>query len=185
MNGYAYSYRVGLTTVRKDVKCDFTKDKINEDSDLIVEEYIKDKLGEFSRMSQNSARNRKCIDMETIQVTEDCIVFTLYSEKELPAVGKSIRLFSQLLLAEEYFINLLLNNKLLFKTYVPVEVEDEETGKVEVIDASDSVTDSDFVKALIDFLLTPQYPYTKEKNNISNGIKEMKAIAVKTGLIKL
>ena len=182
MNEYAHFYRVGLTTVRKDIEFDFKKDMISENQS--VEKYMKSKLLEFSNISKNSVRNSKYVDMTSVQVTEDSILFTLYSENELPVVGKSLRLFSKLLLEENYFKDLLMNEK-LFKTYIPAEVVDKENGKVTFIDVSDSVSDSDFVKALIDYLLTPQYPYTKEKNDIGNGIKEMKAIAVKTGLIKL
>lgn len=182
MNEYNYSYQVGLTTVRKDIPFDFTTDMLGNKQR--VEDFIRLKINEFSNMSRNSLRNSKYVEMDSVRVFKDSISFTIYSENELPVVGKCIRLLSQLLLTEQYFVDLLLNRK-LFKTYIPTEKVNEETGKVEAIDVSDAISDSDFVKALIDYLLTPQYPYTKEKNEISNGIKEMKAIAVKTGMIKL
>ncbi len=182
MSEYRYSYEVGLTTVRKDIPFDFTTDMLEKE--YSVKEFIVSKIQEFSNMSSNSIRNSKYVDMDSVKIMKDSISFTLHSENELPVVGKCVRLLSQLLLSEKYFGDILLNNK-LFKTYIPTEKVDEETGEVEMIDVSSKISDSDFVKTLIDYLLTPQYPYTKEKNEISNGIKEMKAIAVKTGLIKI
>ncbi len=182
MNEYRHSYQVGLTTVRKDIMFDFTKDML--DATQSIEEFIILKIREFSNMSRNSVRNSKYVDMDSVRIMKDSISFTIHSENELPVVGKCIRLLSQLLLTEQYFADLLLNKK-LFKTYIPTERVNKETGVVEVVDVSDKISDSDFVKALIDYLLTSQYPYTKEKNEIANGIKEMKAIAVKTGMIKL
>lgn len=182
MDNYKYSYHVGLTTIRKDIQFNFTEDMLEDN--LMISEFIKTKIQEFSSMSMNSVRNRKYVDIDSIQISKDTISFVLYSENELPVVGKCIRLLSQLLLSEQYFVDLLLNKK-LFKTYIPTQVVDEETGTVQVVDVSDSISDAEFVKALIDYLLMSKYPYSQEKNDMNNGIKEMKSIAVKAGIIKI
>lgn len=179
---YENNTTLGLTPINQSVNVNFLEDKLS--SSESVENYILKSIKRFTHASMNSSTNSKGIDPDSIIIGERDIVFKLYSEKHLPAPGKCMKLLSKYLLEEEYFVNLKVGEK-LFKTYTPSEVVDTSTGQVKVIDAASKITDAALVKALIDYLLTPQFPYTPEKNNMRNAVEQMKALAAQSGIIKI
>lgn len=197
-SNYVCSYLIGLRLLQQDMEVNFLTDSLQTNSVLseeqfedsqknmkesFVKDYIIHTLAEFSDLSQKSKSNRKKVDMNSIKIGEKEIIFTLYSEKEIDA-GKSLQKFSHMLISEPYFNNIFLQRKKLFKTFNPAEVQDE-SGEVRVVDAEATISDSEFVKGLIDYLLTPQFPYTKEKNDMKNAVQQMKALAIQSGIVKI
>lgn len=179
---YENNVALGLTPINQAVNVDFLEDKLS--SSESVEEYIRRSIKRFTKASMNSSTNSKGIDPDSIIISQRDIVFRLYSEKQLSAPGKCMKLLSKYLLEEEYFVNLKVGEK-LFKTYTPSEIVDTSTGQTKVVDAASKITDAALVKSLIDYLLTPQFPYTPEKNNMRNAVEQMKALAAQSGMIKI
>ena len=128
---------------------------------------IPQNLAEFSAKSLESVYNRKEVDLDSVIIAERTIVFTLYSAQELPVLGKSIRLFSQLLSTELYFEPMVIKHK-LFKTFVPAE-NVSDTDEKTVIDAS-TVTDTELVIGLVKMLLKPEYSIS---TSMRNAIEKM------------
>lgn len=179
-NKYSYSYRVGLTPVSSEL-INFEEDKLSDKDrqSSSVKEYISTKIEEFSCKCLESVYNTKEVDMNSIMISERTITFTLYSIEELPILGKSIRLFSKLVLEEPYFQRLLVKGK-LFKTFIPVETKKNDN-KIEVIDVS-TVSDTELVKGLVEILAIPEYSIKPE---IRSAIQQMKVLAIKSSLIKV
>lgn len=171
---YKYSYKIGLTPISPK-KINFLEDKL--DTNLGVKEYITEKLEEFSLKSENSVYNAKIVDLSTVCITEKTISFTLYSMSELPILGRSIRLFSQLVLEKKYFENLLVKKK-LFKTFIPAENKVDES-KTYIVDVS-CISDTQLVQGLVEILSMPEYSI---KSDIRTAVEKMKVLAVESGLI--
>lgn len=174
-------YDMGMTLVNQKAKADFTRDKTSSNGS--VKDYIKKSFDEFSDQCKNSINNSKYIDSETIKISKNSITFTLVSEKELASPGKSLKQLSKMLLEDPYFEKLKVNGK-LFKTYATVEVADEENGKTQSIDVANIITDVDLVKALVDYLVEPQHPYTPERHAKRAAVDKMKVLAIQSGLLE-
>ena len=174
-------YDIGLALVNQKAEVDFTKDKIS--SEKTVKEYIIECTDLFSNEGKTSLKNSKYIDKDSIKILDKRITFTLCSEKELSAPGKSLKQLSNYLLKEPYFEQLKVNGK-LFKTYTTVDVEDEESGETQSIDVTNAIDDAELVKALVDYLMEPQQPYTKERHDKRVAVDKMKVLAIQSGLLK-
>lgn len=172
---YSHSYQVGLTPVASMKGKNFTRDDIR--AGLSVEEYLRDKIREYSDCSKNSVYNQKEVDLSTIVIGERTISFTLYSMEELPILGRSLRLFSQMVLEEPYFQELLVKKK-LFKTFVPAEKKRDERVN-EILDVS-RITDTELAQSVLGILALPECSIRKE---VRRALEQMKVLAVESGLL--
>lgn len=93
-------------------------------------------------------------------------------------LGKSIRLFSQLLSTELYFEPMVIKHK-LFKTFVPAE-NVSDTDEKTVIAAS-TVTATELVIGLVKMLSKPEYSIS---TSMYNAIEKMKALAIESGIVE-
>ncbi|WP_455716382.1 hypothetical protein [Anaerosporobacter sp.] len=176
---YSFSYKIGLMPVSSS-RVNFETDSLSEEAgSKDVKEFIKEKIEEFSEKSESSVYNAKVVDLSTVNISERTISFTLYSMEELPILGRSVRLLSQLVLEEQYFQNLLVKKK-LFKTFIPIESKGNDSKK-KIVDVS-LVSDTDLVKGLVDILVLPEYAISSE---IRGAVEQMKVLAAESGLIAI
>lgn len=171
-----YEYQIGLALVR-DLA---TNQKgLDERKDFIIS-----KIKIFNEKSMRSTFNPKHIGLgenneNNILLSRTTLIITLYTQEELNTPGKAVRLLSQLLITSNESDNLsdLLLNKKLFKTFKVASVEDVSRNQ-NIIDLS-TISDSDLIKSIIDFVCDSK-DFSKEKRN---AIDQMKKIAAENGLL--
>lgn len=176
-NEYLHEYNIALTPVSKK-KIDFENDSLISRQGK-VKSFIHDKLMEFSNKSKSSIYNSKVVDEESIHISNRIISFKLYSMEEISVLGRSVRLFSQLVLEEKYFENLLVKKK-LFTTFIPVEKKTDDN-EIKIVDVA-VIPDAILVKGLVDILPLPEYSIKAE---VRTAIEKMKVLAVEAGIVKL
>lgn len=170
-----YEYQIGLALVR-DLAAN--QKGLDERKDFIIS-----KIKTFNEKSLRSTFNPKHIglgenDENNILLTRTTLIVTLYTQEALNTPGKAIRLLSQLLITSNESDNMsdLLLNKKLFKTFKVASVEDSNRNQ-NIIDLS-TISDSDLIKSIIDFVCDGK-DFSKEKRN---AIDQMKKIAAECGL---
>lgn len=171
-----YEYQIGLALV-KDIS---EKQRgLDERKDFIISQ-----IKVFNEKSLRSAFNPKHIGLgennkKNILLTRTTLIVTLYSQEALNTPGKAVRLLSQLLITSDNKDNLsdLVFNKKLFKTFKAVSTEDGEKNQ-SIIDIS-TISDSDLIKAIVDFVCDEK-DFSGEKRD---AIDQMKKIAVENGLL--
>lgn len=175
---YAYSYLVTETLVSSKPGIDFRTDMLPDGRS--VADFMKEKLKEFSEMSKASLSNAKEVDLSSINIGERSISFVLYSMEELPILGRSLRIFSQLLLEADYFRELFIRNR-LFTTLLPSESPAEDAESKKRADAA-RVSDTDLVAGLVKLLPLSESSLGARRRR---AIEDMKALALRSGILQL
>lgn len=171
-----YEYKIGLALVKNiDIN-----DRGLEERKAFITSQIKI----FNEKSAHSLINPKhsglgVNDEDDIQLTRTTLVITLYTQENLNTPGKAVRLLSQLLINSNEPDNLsdLLFDKKLFRSFKVATTNDIDVSK-SIIDLSD-FSDSDLIKALVDFACNQQDFSAKKRN----AIDQMKRIAIENELL--
>ena len=171
-----YSYKIGLALVKT---IDFNDKGIIDRKPFLI-----DTIRLFNEKSNHSTVNPKHIGLgengeDDIIVTKTSLIITLYSQEELNTPGKAVRLLSQLLITlnnPDNFSDLLLDKK-LFKSFkvATTNVADQQDS---IIDLSE-FSDSDLIKALVDFTCNQQDFSAKKRN----AVDQIKRIAIENELL--
>lgn len=174
---FNYGAEIGLTLVSTK-QVDFLNDSVQTDEgEMKVQDFIRMTMEAYTATSMQSVTNAKAVDINTLKINKRSISFKLHSMEEVEGIGRSMKLFSQLLLKTDYFDELRVKNK-LFKSFIPADLE-EYASDAEVIDTS-QIADEELVKALIDMLVKPEYMIDSKQRK---AINEMKSLAVSSKII--
>lgn len=171
-----YNYKIGLALVKS-----ITDDEKGLDQ---RREFIISQVSIFNEKSSRSVINPKHIgtgngEEDDIQLTRTSLILTLYTQEPINTPGKAIRLLSQLLITSDDPDNLsdLLLDKKLFRSF-KVATASDNSAVNGIIDLS-SISDSDLIKALVDYTCNQQ-DFSAQKRN---AVDQMKRIAVENGLL--
>jgi hypothetical protein len=172
-----YSMRVII--INQEVECDLRQRKT----------FILHTIGVCNSKWKASEQNVKFIDENDCVVNEKSIYFTMYSENELSTPGRSLKLFSQLLIKEnekfkddsKFFRDHLSHGK-LFKTFPVLDLTENKKDNATIVDPND-IDDGEFLKALIDYVLKPKTPYTPQLNIERNAVNQMKLLVLNSGIL--
>lgn len=175
---YTHKYLVTETLVSTKPGIDFRNDSLPGGGS--VAKFIEEKLKTFSETSKISLSNAKEVDLSSISVGARSISFVLYSMEELPVLGRSLRIFSQLLLETPYFQDLVVRKR-LFTTLLPSEdqAEDAEYKKRERLA---QIGDTDLVVELVKLLALPESALGTRRRR---ALEDMKALALDAGILQL
>lgn len=171
-----FEYKIGLALVKSINESD---KGLDQRKDFIISQ-----IENFNEKSTRSVINPKHIGLgnngdDNIQLTRTSLVLTLYAQEEIATPGKAIRLLSQLLITDDDPDNLsdLLLDKKLFRSFkVATILENDFSNKI--IDIA-TVSDSELIKAIVDYVCNQQ-DFSAQKRN---AIDQMKRLAIEGGLI--
>ena len=171
-------YKIGLSLVKN-----ISKNQKGLDA---RKAFIVSQIKVYNEKSLRSSFNPKHIGLgengeSDIYITRTTLIITLYTEEILNTPGKAVRLLSQLLRTSDEPDNLsdLLLNKKLFKTFKVASIDNGSSGVAESIVDLSTVSDSDLIKAIVDYVCDQQDFSNKKRNAIDN----MKKIAIESGLL--
>lgn len=171
-----FEYKIGLALVKS---IDESDKGLDERKDFIMSQ-----VQIFNEKSSRSVINPKHIgtgndEEDNIQLTRSTLVLTLYAQEEITTPGKAIRLLSQLLITAEDPDNLsdLLLEKKLFRSFKVATAPGSDSSD-KIIDIA-AVSDSELIKALVDYVCNQQ-DFSAQKRNV---IDQMKRLAIESGLI--
>jgi len=128
-------------------------------------------------------QNSKSLEIISIDPILNCVHMTLTSELSLNSVGRAFRTFSTILindLGDADFKEQVTGSGALFKTVIP----DKEKPSKEPGSSTAEISDLDFVKGLMDYLVNKRDPDSTAYRKKRMAMEEMKKIARESGLIE-
>ena len=136
---------------------------------------------EYNAICSTAKNNPK--EITILEIGEKHIILTLSSSVELPAPGKALRSFSQILLNDSNFKNAFMFGKQLFTSYDVANECPTSFGNKHI--SAEDIDDTQFLTSLVAYFLNKRDPDTKVYLRKRKAIEKMKVLAYECGIVKL
>lgn len=162
-----YEYLIGIRLATPDTSISLNQKKFSNAIRAAIEEY---------NSRSKSVPNPKSIELNPTNINEDSFIITLRSKKELISVGKALRVFSQIITDSGTFDDYIKNKK-VFTTFPVMQ-----TGKEHKIIDPSKISDSEILKALIDYVCNKSDSDSTTYKRKRSGMSQIKQIALEYGI---